>query len=163
LAGAPDGKTLYYAASKMIWAIPAEDGEPKRLAAGDGVVVAPDGRELIVKLNEKGGSRLVRLQVSGGPQEAIGFPGDLRLTTMPLGPDAIGRDGRILAPVASSDSWYWHVAILDPSKRQVQRIPVAYEGDLFFAGWGRDSRILALGIGIKGGVWRFQLEESPRP
>ena len=163
LAGAPDGETLYYAASKTIWAIPAEDGEPKRITAGDSVVVSPDGRELIVKLNEKEGSRLVRLRISGGQQEAIGFAGDLRLTTMPLGPDAIGKDGRILVPVASSDSWYWHVAILDPAKRQVKRIPVEYEGDLFFAGWGGDSRILALGIGIKGGMWRFQLEESPRP
>jgi hypothetical protein len=143
----------------MIWAIPAEDGEPKKMAAGDGVVVAPGGRELIVKLNEKAGSRLVRVQVSDSRQDAIGFPGDLRLTAMPLGPDAIGKDGRILAPVASSDSWYWHVAILDPSKPQVKRIPVEYAGDLFFAGWGGDGRILALGIGIKGGVWRFQSDE----
>jgi eukaryotic-like serine/threonine-protein kinase len=159
LVSSPDGKTIYYSASKMIWSIPAEGGEPRKVVEGDSVVMAPDGRELIVKLHEKQGSRLVRVPVSGGAGKEIPFHGNLTLTANPLGPNAIGRDGRILVQVASLDSWYWRAALLHPSSGQVTRIPVNFDGDLFFSGWSSDGRVVALGIGIKGGVWRFQQEK----
>ena len=160
LAVSTEGKTLYYAASRKVWAIPVEDGKPRWIADGDDVVAAPGGRELIVKLHEKDGSRLIRLPASGTSGQAIPFHGDLRLTAMPLAPNAVAKDGRILVQVAALDSWFWRAAILDPSTGQVTRIPIDYEGDLFFSGWASDGRILALGIGIKGGVWRFHPERA---
>lgn len=159
LASSPDGKTIYYVAAKMVWAIPAEDGTPAKLGPGDSVVVRPDGRELIVLLIEKDGSRLVRRPVAGGPDVSIPFEGgELRLTTMPLSPNAVGKDGRILVQVASPDAWHWRPAILDPASGQVKKIAVDYEGDVFFSGWSKDGQVVALGIGIQGGIWRFRSE-----
>ena len=158
LASSPDGKTLYYTASQTVWAVPAEGGEPRQLAAGDSAVAAPDGSSLLVKLNEQSGSRLVRVPAAGGPAEPIPFAGGMRLTALPLAAAAIGKDGRILVQVASVDSWFWRVAILDPSTGRTKRIPVDYDGDLFFSGWSADGRVMALGIGIKGGIWRFHAE-----
>jgi Tol biopolymer transport system component len=162
LVSSPDGKTLYYSSSKMIWAVPAEGGEPQKIADGDAVVVAPGGRELIVKLYEKQGSRLLRIPVTGGPARAIPFQQNLTLTSTPLAANAIAKDGRILVQVASVDSWYWRAAILDPASGQVTRVPVHFDGDLFFSGWGSDGRVLAMGIGMKGGVWRFQTKAESR-
>ena len=161
LAASPDGRTLYYTASQTVWAIPVEGGDPRRIAAGDSVVAAPGGRDLIVKLNESTGSRLLRVPAQGGKPEPLPFQGDLRLTPLPLSTTAIARDGRILVQVASVDSWYWHTAILDPATGRTQKIPLNYEGDLFYSGWSPDGRILSLGIGIKGGIWRFQATGTP--
>jgi len=160
LASAPDGRTLYYGAAGVIWAIPSEGGQPRKIAAGDAVVAAPDGRDLIVKLNEKSGSRLVRIAAAGGDPQPMPFAGGLRLTAMPLGATAVAKDGRILVQVASVDSWFWRAAILDPASGRTTPIPLHYEGDLFFPGWDREGRVLALGIGLKGSVWRFQPESA---
>ena len=162
LASSPDGRTLYYAASRSIWAIPAEGGEARKITAGDTVAVSPGGGDLIVKLNEKDGSRLVRVASVGGEARPIPFRGDVRLTATPLSATAVGKDGRILVQVASVDSWYWRAGVVDPASGLAKAIPVDYDGDLFFPGWAGDGRILTLGIGIKGGVWRFQTESSSK-
>jgi hypothetical protein len=71
LAASADGKTLYCTTSKYsagggnVWAIPAADGTPRKICAGDGVAVDPSGRDLIVNLIEKTGIRLVRVPISG--------------------------------------------------------------------------------------------------
>jgi redox-sensitive bicupin YhaK (pirin superfamily) len=71
LASAPDGRMLYYAAAGAVWAISREGGEPRRIATGDGVIATPDGGELIIKLNEMNGSRLVRVAAQGGEPRAV--------------------------------------------------------------------------------------------
>lgn len=124
------------------------------------MVAAPDGRDLIVKLNEKSGSRLVRIAAAGGEAQPMPFADGLRLTAIPPSATAVARDGRILVQVASVDSWFWHAAILDPLSGRTTPIPLQYEGDLFFPGWDRECRVLALGIGLKGSVWRFQPESA---
>ena len=43
LAASPDGKTLYYVASRSVWAIPATDGQPR---AGRGTMRRADETEL---------------------------------------------------------------------------------------------------------------------
>ena len=67
LAASPDGKTLYYVASRSVWAIPATDGQPRRIGPGDGVAADPNGNDLIVQIFEKEGVRLVSVPISGGP------------------------------------------------------------------------------------------------
>ncbi|MGE5325562.1 MAG: protein kinase domain-containing protein, partial [Deltaproteobacteria bacterium] len=70
LAASPDGKTLYYVASGTVWSTPTDGGNPKKLCAGDGVAVDPNGKDLIVNLIEQQVVRLERVSVSGGsPQE----------------------------------------------------------------------------------------------
>ena len=44
-----------------LWKIPAHDGTARKIAAADGVAVAPNGKDLVVSLVEKAGVRLVRI------------------------------------------------------------------------------------------------------
>src|SRR5439155_16949267 len=77
LAASPDGTTLYYTAEGTLWAIPAADGTPRKISAGDGVAVDPNGKDLIVNLVEKSGVHLVRIPLSGGPQQDIQVQSDI--------------------------------------------------------------------------------------
>src|SRR5262249_29851536 len=125
VAASPDGKTLYFVESHTIWAIPASDGEPRRLASGDGVAAAPDGRTLVIEIFEKEGPRLAKLDVAGGNPEPIQLDlGDLRLWASPLSPSAVGTDGRIVHEVDSADSWFERPAILDPQTGRVEKVPI---------------------------------------
>src|SRR5438876_4622983 len=79
LAAAPDGRTLYYTAEGTLWAIPADDGTPRKISAGDGVAVDPNGKGLIVNLVEKTGVRLVRAPLAGGTEQCGTVQRDLRI------------------------------------------------------------------------------------
>ncbi|MBI3665202.1 MAG: protein kinase [Acidobacteria bacterium] len=156
LAASPDGKTLYYAAAGTIWAIPSTGGEPRKMHAGDSVAVDPRGQGLIIKLNEEDGVRLVRVPVGGGPEKAIPFHSEFRLTPPPLAPNAVGKDGRIVVQVASKDSWFWSSAVLNPQTGNVQRVPLAYEGDFPSPGWAPDGRIVSMALPLRASIWRFR-------
>jgi dipeptidyl aminopeptidase/acylaminoacyl peptidase len=155
LAASPDGKTLYYVASRVVWAIAAGGGQPRRIAPGDAVAADPNGTDLIVQLIEKEGIRLVRVAVSGGAEQPIPFQGPLRLAPVPIGPNAIGKDGRVLLSVATPDSWFYGAAILDPRGGKLERIPINFTGDLLSPGWLDDGRVLTSGWPLKATLWRF--------
>lgn len=156
LAASPDGKTLYYVASGSVWAMAAMDGTPRRLGPGDSVAADPNGRDLIIQLIEKEGVRLVRLPVSGGPEQAISFRGAVRLAPAPIGPSATGRDGRIVLSGFAADSWFYNAAILDPKSGKLEKIPLNFTGDMFGAGWQSDGRIFSTGFPLKATLWRIR-------
>ena len=156
LAASPDGKTLYYVASRSVWAIPATDGQPRRIGPGDGVAADPNGNDLIVQIFEKEGVRLVRVPVSGGPEQPILFQSRLRQAPALIGPNAIGKDGRVLLTVTAADSWFYAAAILDPRRGKVDRIPLNFTGDLTGTVWQSDGRILSAGWPQKATLWRFR-------
>ncbi|PYV16293.1 MAG: hypothetical protein DMG07_08125 [Acidobacteria bacterium] len=158
LASSPDAKTLYCAVSGTIWAVPAAGGEARKLGAGDSAVVDPRTGDLIVKLDETAASRLARLPAGGGPEQEIPIRSEFRLIPPPLAPNAVGRDGRILLPVASADSWFWHLAVLEPETGRLQRIPVRYQTDFHYAAWGAEGEVIALGVGMRSSLWRFRPE-----
>jgi hypothetical protein len=155
LAASPDGKTLYYVASRVVWAIATSGGQPRRIAPGDAVAAEPNGTDLIVQLIEKEGIRLVRVVASGGPELPIPFQGPLRLAPVPIGPNAIGKDGRVLLAIATPDAWFYGVAILDPRGGKLERIPINFTGDLLSSGWLDDGRVLTSGWPLKATLWRF--------
>ena len=161
LAASPDGKTLYYTASGTVWAIPSADGDPRKIHAGDAVAADPRGPDLIVKLQEKEGIRLVRIPLSGGQEQPIPVQGEFRLTPLALSPSAVGKDGRIVLGVSVRDSWYWPPAILDPATGKVERIPM-YEADYDFPGWTSDGRIMAVALPVRSGIWRFRPAAPPK-
>jgi hypothetical protein len=66
-----DGKTIFYTASGSVWAIPSDDGLPRRVGSGDSVTVDPGQNELIVRLEEEEEVKLVRMPLDGGPQQRI--------------------------------------------------------------------------------------------
>jgi Tol biopolymer transport system component len=156
MACSPDAKTIYYTASGSLWAIPASDGAPRKLGAGDAVAVDPRNGDLIVQLSEPERVRLVRLPASGGPPQEIPFRSDLRLTRLLLAPNAVRKDGRIVATVASNDSWWFGVAVLDPRSGRVERIPLNYPADLDYPGWTPDGRIVSAAQALRAALWRFR-------
>jgi hypothetical protein len=158
LASSPDGSTLYYVVSGTIWAIPAAGGDPRKIGSGDEVATDPGGRELIVMRTEKEGNRLVRLSLSGGAETPISFQSALHLI-QGLTPNAVHRDGRILVPVQSPDSWWDEVAIFEPKTGKLERLNIPYAGDIDFPSWSGDGRIIANGLPMQSSLWRFRREK----
>src|SRR5262245_32962242 len=159
LAAAPDGKALYYASDGVVWSVPATDGPPRKVHAGDSMAAHPNGRELIVQLNEPQEIRLVRVSLTGGPDERIRFRDNgLRLTPNELSPNAIASDGRILVSVAPRASWFWPAGILDPKRQTLELVPNQPEADVVSTNWTSDGRIFMLSVPLRSTLWRFRKE-----
>ncbi len=155
LVASRDGSMLYYVASRTVWAIPATDGQPRRIGPGDAVSPDPNGKDLIVQLREKEGVRLVRVPVSGGAEEPIIVQSALRLAPVDMGSNTIGKDGRAVVSIATPENWFYAPGILDLRSGKLNKITVNFTGDTLGLGWQDDGRILCTGWPIKGRLWRF--------
>ena len=162
LAASPDGKTLYYTAAGMVWTIPSTDGAPRKLRSGEGVTVDPYKQDLIIKLNERSGVRLVRMPLSGGPDRPIPVEGDVSLTPTPLPPNMVARDGRIVLQITPRDSWFWPAGLLDPATGRLQKIPLPYEGDMPAPSWTADGKIVTIAYPLRAALWRFRRDDPNR-
>ena len=156
LAAAPDGRTLYYTAEGTLWAIPADDGTPRKISAGDGVAVDPNGKRLIVNLVEKTGVRLVRVPLAGGPEQDVHVQRDLTIDPLNLGANGLRTDGKLLIGVTPRDSWFFSAAVLDLASGKLTRVPLNFTGDILVCGWTNDGRILAFGELMRAHIWRFR-------
>lgn len=155
LAGAPDGKTLYFVQSRQVFAVPADGSRaPQRIAAGDGVAVDPRSGGLLIQRFDNRGGHLFRLPRPGAAAEEMPIDGPLRLAPVALSASAIGRDGRVLVTVAPKDTLFWRPALLDPEGK-LQLLPVRFEGDVVPTAWSKDGKILASGYALRGELWRF--------
>jgi sugar lactone lactonase YvrE len=155
MAGSPDGKTLYYVQSKVVWAIPADGGTARKVRDGDAVAVDPEGRYLIVELIDKTTVRLFRVPLGGGPEVELAIQGDLRVAPAFLAPNAIGPDGRIALTVISPASWYWPTAILDPRTGKLEILPPGLDYDMY-GGWDSQGRVVYYAQGQESSLWRFR-------
>jgi eukaryotic-like serine/threonine-protein kinase len=162
LAASPDGKTLYYVSSGSVWSVPTDGGSPKKLCAGDGVAVDPNGKELIVNLIEPQVVRLVRVSVSGGPAQEIHVKSQDPVVPIPLGPEAINHAGKMIIGVVPNDSWFFRLGIMDLSSGAITRVPLNYTGDIMIAAWSNDGRILATADPIRAHIWRFKRVTSEK-
>jgi len=156
LAASPDGKDLYYATEGSIWAIPAADGTPRKVSAGDGVAVDPNGKEVIINLLDTGGARLVRIPLSGSPEQIINVQDGIRIDPLPLGGNGLRKDGKLLIGVSPRDSWFFSPAVLDVASGELTRIPLNYTGDILLSGWASDGPILAYGEPMRAHIWRLR-------
>jgi eukaryotic-like serine/threonine-protein kinase len=156
LAASPDGESLYYVSSGTVWSIPSKGGTPRKICAGDGMAVDPNGRDLIVNLNEQEHVRLLRVPLSGGPQQEIPVRSDVPLGPYPVGPSAVNTDGKAVVETAPLDSWFFRLAVLDLATGELRRIPFNYSGDIELTGWASDGRILATAIPMRAHIWRFR-------
>jgi hypothetical protein len=84
--------------------------------------VDPAGKYLIVQITEASIIHLFRGPLNGGAEQEIRITGEER-PAFAIGPDAVGKDGRILMPLGAS-TWHWPAAVIDPSSGRVSRIPV---------------------------------------
>ena len=152
----PDGKAFYYTSGGFVWSIPAAGGTASKLGAGDSVAADPNGRDLIVSLGESESTHLVRLPLSGGTAIPLEIQGDLRLATSKLASGAVGPDGRIVADGASASQWSYQVAMIDPLRHTIARVPVNFDGELAAALWTPDGRLIAPGKTYSFTLWRFR-------
>jgi hypothetical protein len=157
IAASPDGATLYVTHGGSVSAVPVDGGNPRVLGAGDSVTVDPASGDLILKLDEAERYRLVRLSPGGGSPSPIAITGDLRLVNRPLMPGAI-RNGRLLLPVATANSWYWFTGVLDLRTGQLTRVEVDNPTDFHWITWAADGSILGSGMGVQSTLWKFTRE-----
>jgi eukaryotic-like serine/threonine-protein kinase len=155
IAGSPDGQTVFVVEGGTLWAVPANDGEPRKVRSADSVAVSPDGRELIIVLNEAAGIRLVRRTVSGGDERDVPIHGDIRLTPWPIAPNAVASTGHIVVRVTKRDSWFWPAAILDPRNGSLVLLPEAATTDMLTPGWDQQDRVVTIVKFTSGTLWRF--------
>ncbi|HXT69634.1 MAG TPA: protein kinase [Vicinamibacterales bacterium] len=154
LGASPDGTTLYVAAAGSISAVTIATGETRPVGAGDSFAVDPDNGDLIVKLDEGTGYRLVRLSSKGGTPQPIAIKGDLRMIVYGLAPGSVRR-GKLVMPVGAADSWYWYVGVLDLATGDLKRVNIATGLDFHAATWAPDGKIVAFGLGTNMALWKF--------
>jgi len=162
LVSSPDGQTLYYVNAGTLFAVPVEGGKPRALRPANGVAVDPrePGAALIVQVNGAEGVKLFRVPFDGGSELSILFASTLRLSPIPISGSAVGPDGRIAVTVSSPDTMFRGVALLDPITAVLERIPVAFDGDLQYPAWDRDGALRAVGVSIRSSLWKFQPQAS---
>jgi hypothetical protein len=160
LAASPDGTMLYASADGSVVALPVDGGTPRTLGPGDSLTVDPATGDLIVKLDEAERYRLVRMSPDGGTPVTITISGDLRLVTRPLLPGAV-RNGRLVLPVATVDSWYWSAGVLDLRSGRLSKLEVVNPTDFHWITWAADGSILGSGMSIQSSLWKFT-RDGPR-
>jgi hypothetical protein len=155
MAGAPDGKMLYVVAAGDLWAVPMGGAAPVRMRAAASVAIDPAGRYLVL---QSGGepNRYYRVPLDGGSEQEIPLNGELKPAYM-LHAGAVARDGRILTPLGASN-WYWPAGILDPATGLSKRIATDPILDYHALGWTPDGKVIGLGLGQQGTLWRYRPE-----
>ena len=150
MAASPDGKTIYCAAAGAIWSVPLAGGAPKRIRSGDSVAVDASTQSLVIQLREPPVSRLVRVPISGGPEQEIAG-------TFALGYD-IGsgsiRNGKLAAAMAAA-TWYWPPGIFDLATGKSARVALDYTTDFHRMIWTPDGRIMAVAADLRSAIWKF--------
>ena len=157
LASSPDGTTLYAAASGTVWAVPP-GGEPRMIRAGESVAADPSGRHLVITVTENSRLRLFRVPADGGSEQEIVTDGSIRLMGAGAGlsPNALDAQGRLLNPLSPRDSWFNAPGLLDTATGRVTRIASDDVSDYHSMAWLPDGRILALRVGLRSTLWKFQ-------
>jgi serine/threonine protein kinase len=168
VAASPDGQTLYAVVSKTLWAIPTRPGgkeQLRRVGEADGVAVDPRTGDLIVQAFAADGSyRLYRRSSSGSLLGEIVFSNPLFLTyPVPLSPNAVGPDGRILVHGGAMDTWNFRVGIVDPKQQTVTVVPLRFDGDPAVPAWTRDGQIVSVGLMYRQNLWRFTPDSGGNP
>jgi eukaryotic-like serine/threonine-protein kinase len=156
LASSPDGKVLYCSANGTIWSVLTSSGELHRIRAGNGVAVDPRGQFLLVQVIEMPKSRLIRVPLNGSPEQEIPLKGPFHLTPYPISSGAISADSRLLAPLASPDSWAFPPGVVDLASGRMRRIPVDRLADYRTMAWAPDGQVIAGAAALEATIWKFQ-------
>ena len=154
LAASPDGNTLYCAAGGSIWSIAVAGGETRKLHAGESVAVMPGGLSLLVEMVESGRTRLLEVQLSGGGEKEIPLNGPFHLANAAITSSGI-RNGKLAAPLASLDSWFYQPGVVDLATGRMTRIPVDFQGDFHFEGWTADGHLIAWAHELRSAIWKM--------
>jgi hypothetical protein len=159
MVSSPDSKTIYYAAAGSIWRVPVNDGKPEKIRTGDSVTMDPYAHQLILRITDKDGTRLVRAPLDGGPDQPIALQKDVRLAPLFLSSNAVGKDGRILAQQAPPSSWFWPLGLIDPRSGQAPLLQVGYDADMT-GGWASDGTLVIVSQALHATLLRSRPEAS---
>jgi hypothetical protein len=157
LAGSPEGRTIYCAAGGSIWAIPPF-GEPRKISAGESAAADPDGLSLLVQVREAPKTRLVRVPLAGGAPQELPLNGPFHLTFHPVNSAAISREGRLLVPLTSLDSWFFVPGMIDLTTGRMTRIAVDHFGDYHSMAWMPNGEPVAVVTAFHSSIWKFTRE-----
>ncbi|MFP5230856.1 MAG: protein kinase domain-containing protein [Acidobacteriota bacterium] len=160
LGASPDSATLYFGADGFIWAIPAADGTPHKIAPGHSVTVSPDGKTLVLTRNQDSNPTFASISVgTSGPDmpgvKQLHIGTGVSIAPASIGTRALSRDGKLLINLSPSDSWFYRVAVLDLATGRVTPIPVTYAGDTMTGDWTADGQVLSVGLPLRSHIWRF--------
>ena len=159
VACSPDGLTLFFVARGVVWSIPTSApaaAEARKIRSGDGVVADPSGRRLIVKVQEISRQRRFIVPLDGGPEHEIPPDASISSGAMALSPNALNADGRLLTPLLLRDSWFNPPGVTDTVTGRTTRIPSDNLSDYHSIGWTPDGHVMALKIGLRSTLWKFQ-------
>jgi Tol biopolymer transport system component len=162
MATLPDGQMIYYTTSGSVWELPVGDGQPKKLQSGNSVTADAIRRELVVRVDERQGVRLVRVPLAGGHEQLIPVEDSVRLPTSPLGNAAMSKGGKMLVTVSPGSSWFNPAALLDCQTGRTQIVNVGYPADMLAPGWTPDGKILLVAQPLISSLWRFQLAKTEK-
>lgn len=155
----PDGKTIYFAARGVIWSIPSHGSstaEARKIHAGDGVVADPSGSRLIVRLQESSQLHWFSVPLDGGAEREIPVDSSFLAAPLPLSPNALNAAGRLLTSLLLRDAWFSPPGVLDTATGRIARIPSENLSDYESLGWTPDGQVMALKIGLRATLWKFQ-------
>jgi hypothetical protein len=150
LATSPDAKTLYCVAGGAVWSVPLSGDMPRKIRTGDGVAVDAATQSLVIEVREPPNSRLVRIPLSGGPEQEIA--GTFHLGYF-IDAGSV-RNGQLVAPMGAP-TWYWPPGIFDLASGKSARIPLDYTSDFHHMTWTPDGRIMAMTADWRATIWRF--------
>jgi len=159
LVCSPDGKTLYFAARGVIWNIPSSGpstAEALKIRSCDGVVADPSGSRLIIKVQESAQLHRFSVPLDGGPEHEIPLDHSVSVAPVALSPNALHADGRLLTSLLLRDSWFNPPGVTDTVTGRTTRIPSDNLSDYHSIGWTPDGHVIALRIGVRATLWKFQ-------
>ena len=82
----------------------------------------------------------------------------IRLADDALHPNAVARDGTILARVTVPDNWFWPAGLLNPRTGKVKIVQVGYDSDMNSPGWTPDGKVVLSSQPLRSSLWRFRME-----
>ncbi len=111
---------------------------------------------MIVQVQE--GYQLHRFNVplDREPEREIAADTLISLAPNQLSPNAMRADGRLLTSLLPRDSWFNLPAVVDTSTGRVTQIPSENRSDYQSVGWTPDGQVMALKIGLRATLWKFE-------
>jgi hypothetical protein len=94
--------------------------------------------------------------LDGGPEQEIPIDTSIPVAPLQLSPDALKADGLLLTPLLPRDSWFNPPGVMDTVTGRVTRIPSDNLSDYQSIGWTPDGQVMALKIGLRATMWKFQ-------
>jgi eukaryotic-like serine/threonine-protein kinase len=163
MAASPDGKTLYMAESGTVWAVSLAGGDRRRVCSGDSIAIDPRTGELLVIVRGTDRLHLSRVSPIDGSSRELMLRGGHELADwFPVTGRSIDGHGRVVATIQFRNSWFDRPGLIDLATGAVSLVNVSYDGDIEFPSWEDDRSIIAVGVGIRGAIWRLRPTAPPR-